>query len=123
MSRDPSKLKVFHLADELVVEGYRATRGFPVEERYGLQAQLRRAAVSVPTNIVEGCARNSERDYLHFVDMAIASASEVRYLLGLSARLGILKKADQEPLVRRYDELIRSVQKLLTVLRNPMPGA
>ena len=123
MSRDPSNLKVFHLADELVVEVYRATQGFPAEERYGLQAQLRRAAVSVPTNIVEGCARNSERDYLHFVDMAIASASEVRYLLGLSARLGILKKADQEPLVRRYDELIRSVQKLLTVLRNPTPGA
>jgi four helix bundle protein len=123
MSRDPSKLNVFRLADELVVEVYRATQDFPVEERYGLQAQLRRAAVSVPTNIVEGSARNSERDYLHFVDMAIASASEVRYLLGLSARLGILKKADQETLVRRYDDLIRSVQKLLTVLRNPKPGA
>ena len=123
MSRDPSKLKVFRLADELVAEVYRATRGFPVEERYGLQAQLRRAAVSVPTNIVEGCARNSERDYLHFVDMAIASASEVRYLLGLSARLGILQKVDQEPLVRRYDDLIRSVQKLLSTLRNPKPGA
>ena len=123
MSRDPSKLRIFQLADELVVEVYRATRGFPVEERYGLQAQLRRAAVSVPTNIVEGCARNSERDYLHFVDMAIASAAEVRYLLGLSARLGILKKADQEPLVRRYADFIRSVQKLLTVLRHPKPGA
>jgi four helix bundle protein len=123
MSRAPSKLKVFQLADELVVEVYRATRGFPVEERYGLQAQLRRAAVSVPTNIVEGCARNSERDYLHFVDMAIASASEVRYLVGLSARLGILQKADQDRLVRRYDILIRSVQKLLSVLRKSKPGA
>ena len=123
MSRDPSKLKVFHLADKLVVEVYRATRGFPVEERYGLQAQLRRAAVSVPTNIVEGCARNSEKDYLHFVDVAIASASEVRYLLGLSARLGILQKADDELLVRSYADLIRSLQKLLNSLRNPKPGA
>ena len=77
----------------------------------------------VPTNIVEGCAWNSERDCRHFVDMAIASAAEVRYLLGLSARLGILKKADQEPLVRRYADFIRSVQKLLTVLRHPKPGA
>jgi four helix bundle protein len=116
-------LKVFHVADELVVEVYRATRGFPVEERYGLQAQLRRAAVSVPTNIVEGCARNSERDYLHFLDVAIASASEVRYLLGLSARLGILEKAEQEPLVRKYDDLIRSVQKLLSSLRTRPPKA
>ena len=123
MSRDPSKLKVFHVADELVVEVYRATRGFPVEERYGLQAQLRRAAVSVPTNIVEGCARNSERDYLHFLDVAINAASDVRYLLGLSARLGILEKADQEPRVRNCDDLIHSVQKLLSSLRNPQPGA
>ena len=124
MSRDPTKLKVFHLADELVVEVYRTTRGFPVEERYGLQAQLRRGAASVPANIVEGCARNSERDYLHFIDVAIASASEVRYLLGLSARLGILQKeADQDPLVPRYDDLIRSLQKLLSSLRNPKPDA
>jgi len=88
-----------------------------------LQSQLRRTAVSIPTNIVEGCARNSEREYLHFVDVAIGSASEVRYLLGLSARLGILQKADQEPLVRRYDDLIRSVQKLLSALRNPKSEA
>jgi four helix bundle protein len=123
MSRDPTKLKVFHLADELAVQAYRVTRSFPVEERYGLQAQLRRAAVSVPTNIVEGCARNSEKDYLHFVDVAIASASEVRYLLGLSARLGILRSVDQEPLVSGYDDLIRSLQKLLSALRHPKPAA
>ena len=123
MSRDPTKLKVFHLADELAVQAYRVTRSFPVEERYGLQAQLRRAAVSVPTNIVEGCARNSEKDYLHFVDVAPASASEVRYLLGLSARLGILRSVDQEPLVSGYDDLIRSLQKLLSALRHPKPAA
>ncbi len=119
MSRDHNKLKVFDLADALVLDVYRVTRGFPVEERYGLQAQLRRAAVSVPTNIVEGCARNSERDYLHLIDMALGSASEVRYLLGLSARLGMLQKPDQEPLSKGYDDLIRNLQKLLNALRGP----
>jgi four helix bundle protein len=90
MSRDHRKLRVFELADELAVEVYRATQGFPSEERYGLQSQIRRAAVSTVTNIVEGCARQSTRDYVHFLNMSFASASEARDLLDLSARLGYL---------------------------------
>ena len=78
MTRDPYKLEAFQLADSLVGDLYRASGGFPAAVRFGLQAQLRRAAVSVTANLVEGCARRSERDYLHFVGIAIGSASEVR---------------------------------------------
>ena len=113
MSRDHRKLRVFQLADDLVVEVYRRTSGFPVEERYGLQSQIRRAAVSIPTNIVEGSARTTTKDYQHFVVIALGSASEVRYLLGLACKLGFLSGPEQEDLGDRYDELVRSLQKLI----------
>ena len=105
------------VADELVLEVYRRTRRLPPEERYGLQAQIRRAAVSVPTNLVEGCAQRSTKDYLHFVVLSLGSASEVRYLLGLAHRLGMLSADDHAELVARYGELIRGLQRLLDALR------
>ena len=116
MSRDPSKLKAFVIADELVVDVYRHTKAMPVEERYGLQSQLRRGAVSVAVNLVEGCARRSQRDYLHFVGIAIGSASEVRYLVRLAARLGFVSEPECERLADRYGEVIRALQSLVTSL-------
>jgi four helix bundle protein len=62
--RDHTQLRAFELADEVVMLMYRTTAGFPKEELFGLTSQIRRAAVSVPSNIVEGCARDSEADFL-----------------------------------------------------------
>ena len=120
MSRNHEKLKVFGLADDLVPAVYRVTRGFPAEERFGLQAQLRRAAVSVPTNIVEGAARRTTREYLHFLVIALGSASEVRYLLGLARRLGVLNEFEPVDLEPRYGELARALDALVRSLE-PRP--
>ena len=116
MSRDPRQLRVFVLADERVVEVYAWTRPLAAEARYGLTAQIRRASVSAPTNIVEGCARRSTRDYLHFVGIALGSASEARYLITLGRRLWPLSD-DGTKLEARYDELVRALQKLVDSLR------
>jgi four helix bundle protein len=84
--RDHTKLRVFELADEVAVLVYQATAGFPKEELFGLTSQIRRAAVSVPSNIVEGCARESEADYLRFLTIAFGSLRELHYQLNLSER-------------------------------------
>ena len=92
--RDHTRLRAFELADEVVLLVYRTTAGFPTEELFGLTSQLRRAAVSVPSNIVEGCARDSEADYLRFLNIAFGSLRELHYQLDLSKRLGFLPNED-----------------------------
>ena len=92
--RDHRKLRAFELADEVAVLVYQTTAQFPKEEMYGFTSQIRRAAVSVPSNIVEGCARDSQADYLRFLYIAFGSLRELHYQLGLSTRLGFLSDDD-----------------------------
>ena len=86
--RDHRRLRAFELADELVLLVYSITKSFPKEELFGLSNQLRRAAISIASNIVEGCGRRTEADYLRFLDMAHGSAREVKYQLSVAQRLG-----------------------------------
>src|SRR5438046_7107973 len=96
--RDYTKIEAWRLADDLTVAVYGRTRLFPREEIYGLTSQLRRAAYSVPANIVEGASRKSERDYLHFLYIARGSLSETQYFLHLAQRLGYLSLQEAEVL-------------------------
>jgi four helix bundle protein len=128
VSRDPYRLQAFVMADSLVVDVYGATKEFPAEERFGLQSQIRRAAISVTANLVEGSTRKSQRDYLHFVGIAAGSASEVRYLIGLAVRLGYATIADGRRLAVGYNRVVKALQALLTSLsapeaRGPRPEA
>ncbi|NOY45287.1 MAG: four helix bundle protein [Deltaproteobacteria bacterium] len=84
-------LDVWRLADNLAMDVYEATREFPREEIYGLTAQLRRAALSVPTNLVEGYSRRGDRELRHFVNIALGSLAETKYLLHFASRLGFLE--------------------------------
>lgn len=92
--RDYSKLDAFKLADDVVLLIYQVTKTFPKEELYGLTAQIRRAAISVPSNIVEGCARESQQEYIRFLGIAYASLREAGYQLSLAKRLGYLSEED-----------------------------
>ena len=116
MSRDHRKLRVFTLADRLVIDVYRASSDFPASERFGLQGQLRKAAVSSAANIVEGSARRSEREYLHFLNIAAGSAAEARYLADVSGRLAFIVPADCRRLEAGYKELCASLKALIDSL-------
>jgi four helix bundle protein len=118
MARDHRKLRVFSASDALVLDVYRATNGFPVEERYGLQTQLRRAAVSAASNIVEGSARRTTREYAHFLNVSVGSAAEAEYLLDVSYRLGYLSSSEQSSLSARYREVLRGLQSLIYALQS-----
>ncbi len=114
--RDHTKLRAFELADELVVLIYRVTAGFPKEEMYGLISQIRRAAISVPSNIVEGCARDSQADYLRFLNIAFGSLRELHYQLDLSRRLGFLSNEDLsliEPKVIETEKVLNGLIRSL----------
>jgi four helix bundle protein len=111
--RDPEKLQVFCLAHQLALDIYRVTEALPPAERFGLQAQLRRAAVSIAANLVEGCARRSGRDYRRFVEIALGSAVELRYLLRLTEELGLLTAHPVAMCRKRSDHVARALHELL----------
>ena len=104
------------MADALALDIYRLTGRFPADERFGLQSQLRRAAVSIPANIVEGSARRYPGEYRRFLDIAAGSSAETAYLLDVSRRLGMLSLADSQRVEKGYAELTASLKALLTSL-------
>ena len=110
--RDHTKLRAFVLADEVAMRTYLETRDFPKEEVYGLTAQMRRAAVSVPSNIVEGCARESQGEYLRYLEIAFASLRELHYQVELSRRLGYFHRPEPDD----YETLLAETEKVLGAL-------
>ena len=115
--RDHRNLRAFQLADELVIDLYRSTRTFPRDEMFGLTSQLRRAAVSIASNIVEGCARSSQADFVRFLDTAFASAREVEYQLSVAARLEYLPPDAAQPLNDKIVETSKVIYGLRRSLR------
>ena len=116
--RDHKKLKAFELADELVISVYKMTRKFPKEELFGLTSQMRRAAVSVPSNIVEGCARESHTEYLRFLEMAIGSLKELHYQYSIATRLDYIVENEIELYENKFIEVEKVLTALYLALRN-----
>ncbi|RZJ87473.1 MAG: four helix bundle protein [Brevundimonas sp.] len=109
-------LLVWPKAIDWVEAVYGATQPWPADERYGLTSQIRRAAVSVPSNIAEGCARRSTAEFLRLLSIARGSLAEVETQIILAVRLGYLVTDQSKPLFDAADEISRMLAGLIAKL-------
>ena len=117
--QDYRELLVWQRSHKLVLELYRATQTFPAAERFGLTSQLRRAALSVPTNIAEGARRANPREYANFLNMAQGSLSETEYLLLVSRDLGYIPIVAAGKYLSESAELLRMLMGLRKKVQGP----
>lgn len=114
--KDFRELKVWEKAHGLTLAVYRITTDFPIDERYGLASQLRRAASSIPANIAEGCGRQGDAELARFVQIAMGSASELEYHLLLSKDLKYIAADTYSPLHQQTIEVKRMLTSFLQKL-------
>src|SRR5579863_2686871 len=112
-------LRVWRRAMDLVLEIYRCTASFPRQEIYGLSSQMRRCAVSVPSNIAEGKGRHSGKELVQFLYHARGSLLELRTQITIASELGFLDPSDVSNLIQRSDEVGRLLNGLINRFRAP----
>lgn len=115
-SKGVEALEVFHKSHHLVLDVYRITKKFPVEEKYGLIPQMRRAATSIPANLIEGSERVGRLEYRRFVSIAKGSAGELKYYFLLAKDLGFISAEDHSTLKDRIDEVGKMLSGLVKSL-------
>ena len=117
---DFRKLEVWQVAHKVACEVYRATATFPKTETYGLTAQLRRSAASIPANLAEGCGRRGDAEFSRFVRISLGSATELEYHLLLSHDVGFLPASPFESLsaqVLRIQGMLAGLNRVLKKAR------
>lgn len=110
--RDFKKYDIWQLSHLLTLEIYKITSLFPKEEIYGLISQIRRAVSSIPTNISEGCGRNSDKEFNQFLNIALGSANETEYLLILSKDLNYISEEQFSDLDSKINTIKSKIYKL-----------
>jgi four helix bundle protein len=116
--QDFRNLRVWEKAHDLTKQTYKLTKTFPKKEMYGLVSQTRRACVSIPTNIAEGCGRYTDRDFTRFLQISMGSACEVEYLLLLANELNYLDDDNYKRINKDLIEVKKMLSSLIKVKRN-----
>lgn len=116
--KDYRELLVWQKAHKLTLDVYKVTGAFPTGESFGLTSQIRRAVVSIPSNIAEGCGRGSNADFKRFLQIAMGSASEVEYELQLSSDLAYISFEDYDQLYNMVQEVKKMLASLIVKIKN-----
>ena len=111
--RDYKKYNVWELGHEITLEIYQLTKSFPKEELYGITSQMRRAAYSIPSNIVEGCGRESAAEFRRFLIISQGSASELEYFTILSHDLNYIESEIFKVILNKVNKIRRSLNNLI----------
>ncbi len=106
------ELKIWQEAMDLVVEVYTLTKSFPKDEIYGLSSQMKRAAVSIPSNIAEGAGRNSNKDFARFLAISRGSGFELDTQLEIANRLSMISESDKAHLMNKLEYISNMNYKL-----------
>lgn len=114
------EIKIWNKAIDLTVDVYKATANFPVDERFGLTSQSRRAAVSIPSNIAEGAGRNSIKEFNNFLGIANGSSYELQTQLIIANKLELLNKSVLDLLLNQIDELQKMTYGFQQMLEKKM---
>lgn len=105
MHHNINELAIWQKSMDLALEIYEVTTDFPTEEKYGLTSQVRKCAVSIPSNIAEGAGRNSTGEFVHFLGIAHGSSYELQTQLIISNRLNLLSNEKAQPLLEKVKEI------------------
>lgn len=116
--RDFHKLIIWQRSHQLVLKVYSISKLFPKDELFGLTSQIRRAVTSIPTNIAEGCGRASNKDFAHFLQIAIGSAAEVEYELLLAHDLDYINDNDYQTLTEETVAVRKMIIKYQSELKS-----
>lgn len=111
------ELKVWQSARRIVKEIYLDTKDFPIDEKYGLISQMRRSAVSIPSNIAEGSGRNTDKDFKYFLNVALGSAYELQTLLILSQDIELISQERTNELNTSLEEIQRMIYGLIKTIK------
>ena len=118
MLRNYKELKVWQKTYHLSLEIYKATANFPAEEKFGLTSQIRRASISIPSNIAEGYGRNTTNKYIRFLNISYGSICELETQILISGDLGYIKNTK----LNKLTDKILEVERMLKALINSLPG-